>query len=178
MAFQDMRRGLPSCQMFGGREDCVNAMHYIILIRFDRPVRLDHERVTLHHNFTFLREVDTDEIEIHMRPDEQYDRAFLEHMQEHLVRVLEPGSCFGDKAWLPIHSVSHSKEERGRRVADAQTHDNEDGSFGSCSPEQHGKRSIPGFLGLSGLGYRYPPPPRVSFWEPNESDIKSEVKLE
>jgi hypothetical protein len=47
--------------------------------------------------FYLQNEVDTYDIEVRIKRDEQYNSSFLKHGQKYMLRVIDPATCFGDR---------------------------------------------------------------------------------
>ncbi|KAF5675924.1 hypothetical protein FDENT_9642 [Fusarium denticulatum] len=97
------------------------------------------------YNFDFQDEVDTYDIEIRVKQDEQYISSFRKHVEWYMLRAVDPGTCFGDQSLSPFPP----KAEVGLGPFQ-----NGDDALAMTTPTYSGRKSIPAFLCLNDC----PPP--------------------
>ncbi|CAG1994042.1 unnamed protein product [Fusarium graminearum] len=106
------------------------------------------------YNFDFQNEVDTYDIEIRVKQDEQYISSFRKHVEWYMLRVVDPGTCFGDQSLSPFPPgvVIGREAEVGLRLFQIG-----DDAPAMTTPTYPGRKSIPAFLCLNDC-----PPPCAS----------------
>ncbi|CVL13570.1 hypothetical protein FPRO06_11990 [Fusarium proliferatum] len=145
------------CKIFGGKEKRTDAIsHYHVLIVLEKALTLTDGigGLRMWYNFDFQNEVDTYDIEIRVKQDEQYISSFRKHVEWYMLRVVDPGTCFGDQSLSPFPPgvVIGREAEIGLGLFqigdDAPT---------MTTPTYLGRKSIPAFLCLNDC-----PPPCAS----------------
>ncbi|WJG34858.1 uncharacterized protein FOBCDRAFT_289355, partial [Fusarium oxysporum Fo47] len=130
------------CKIFGGKEKRTDATsHYHVLIVSEQALTLTNGigGLRMWYNFDFQNEVDTYDIEIRVKRDEQYISSFP--------------TCFGDQSLSPFPAGAESSMEREAEV-DLGLFQIGDDAPAMTTPIYPGTKSIPAFLGLNDC----PPP--------------------
>ncbi|CVL08093.1 uncharacterized protein FMAN_09612 [Fusarium mangiferae] len=137
-----------SCKIFGGKERRTDATsHYHVLIVSEKALPLTDGigGLRMWYNFDFQNEVDTYDIEIRVKQDEQYISSFRKHVEWYMLRAVDPGTCFGDQSLSPFPP----KADVGLGLFQIG-----DDALAMTTPTYPGRKSIPAFLSLNDC----PPP--------------------
>ncbi|UZP40460.1 hypothetical protein NXS19_008276 [Fusarium pseudograminearum] len=92
-------------KVFGGKEKRTDATsHYHVLMVSEQAMTVTDgvDKFKMWYNFDFQDEVDTYDIQIRVRRDEQYSTEFLKLVQTYLSHVIDPGTTFGDQDLSPF----------------------------------------------------------------------------
>ncbi|KAI8415870.1 hypothetical protein FOFC_05497 [Fusarium oxysporum] len=153
------------CKIFGGKEKRTDATsHYHVLIVSEQALTLTNGigGLRMWYNFDFQNEVDTYDIEIRVKRDEQYISSFRKHVESYMLHVVESATCFGDQSLSPFPAGAESSMEREAEV-DLGLFQIGDDAPAMTTPIYPGTKSIPAFLGLNDC-----PPPCTRPLRPKE----------
>jgi len=103
-------------KVFGGKEKRTDATsHYHVLMVSDQVITVTDgvDSFKMRHTFDFHAEVDTYDIQIRVKRDEQYPTEFLKFVQTYMLHFIDPATSFGDQDLSPF--VARIESSMGRK---------------------------------------------------------------
>ncbi|EXL41492.1 hypothetical protein FOCG_16296 [Fusarium oxysporum f. sp. radicis-lycopersici 26381] len=144
-------------KIFGGKEKRTDATsHYHVLIVSEQALTLTNGigGLRMWYNFDFQNEVDTYDIEIRVKRDEQYISSFRKHVKSYMLHVVDSATCFGDQSLSPFPAGGAESSMEREAEVDLGLFQIGDDAPAMATPIYPGTKSIPAFLGLNDC----PPP--------------------